>query len=315
MKDFNIYAVGGTAIKIANRYTQEGKHHKHVGTLVGFDSSDADTVVDNAYPIERLEGANGSGGNKKTYIDKWEDFSKAMLAKYTPNKVNIVIFSTGGGTGASLGPWLVRQCLLKKVPVLAIVVGDMSSFNEQENTVGTLGSMYNQIKLGSSVIFSYLENKPELTHGEVNASAVSRIDNTIMMFNMENDSIDEQDVKNFFYYTDVVKADPVMTQLTFLTEADLSQYSLKPIAAISLFPNPDDVRSPFPNMLYRKAGVFGESFRGFNSGVHAVLDHGDTLESLKKMISDKQVKTDELAGQFRNKETNLFGTASDDGMM
>lgn len=315
MKDFNIYAVGGTAIKIANRYLKEGKNHKFLDTLVGFDASEADQVPDNLYPVERLKGAKGSGGVRGTHSDKWEDFSKAMLAKYTPNKVNIVVFSTGGGTGASLGPWMVRQLLLRKVPVLAIVVGDSSSFNEQENTVATLGSLYNQVKLGNSVIFSYLENKEDTTHGEINAAAVARIDNAIMMFNMENNSIDEQDVKNFFYYADVVNADPIMTQLTFLGDGDLDKYTSKPVAAISLYSNPDDVRSPFNNLLYRKAGVFGPSFHGLSIGVHAVLDHGDTLEGLKKMIEDKKKKTDELAGQFRNKETSLFGDSSDDGMM
>lgn len=317
MKDFNIYAVGGAAIKILNRYLKENKHGKHVDKLVGFDSSDADNVTDGLYPLERLEGASGSGGFRHTHKEKWGDFSRAMLAKYEPNKVNIVIFSTGGGTGASLGPWIVRRMLERKIPVLAIVVGDSSSFNEQSNTIETLGSLYNQTTLvNAPVIFSYLENTAETTHGEVNASAVARIDNAIMMFNLENDSIDEQDVKNFFYYTDVVNADPIMSQLTFLTDDDVPKYKSKPVAAISLFSDPDNVRSPFQNILYRKAGVFGQSFHGINTGVHAVLDHGDTLESLKKMINEKQVKTDELAGQFSNRGANPFGNAgSDDGMM
>lgn len=316
MKDFNIYAVGGAAIKVTNRYLKENKHGKHVGTLVGFDSSDADDVTDGLYTLERLEGAAGSGGKRSTYQDKWGDFSKAMLAKHTPNKVNIVIFSTGGGTGASLGPWIVRRLLEKKIPVLAIVIGDSSSFNEQSNTIDTLGSLYNQTKLGHPVIFSYLENKSDTTHGEINAMACARIDNAIMMFNLENDSIDEQDIKNFFYYTDVVTADPIMSQLTFLSDQDVGTYSYKPVAAISLFSDPDKVRSPFQDMLYRKAGVFGASFHGITSGVHAVLDHGDTLEGLKRMINDKQVKTDELAGRFSNREANPFGNVgSDDGMM
>jgi hypothetical protein len=316
MKDFNIYAVGGAAIKVLNRYLKDGKNGKHVDTLVGFDSSDADNVTDGLYPLERLEGASGSGGFRHTHKDKWSDFSRAMLAKYEPNKVNIVIFSTGGGTGASLGPWIVRRLLERKIPVLALVIGDISSFNEQSNTVETLGSLYGQVKLGHPVIFSYLENTQDTTHGEINAAACGRIDNAITMFSLENDSIDEQDVKNFFYYTDVVKADPIMTQLTFLTDDDLGKYKSKPVAAISLFSSPDDVRVPFQNMLYRKAGVFGPSFHGRNTGMHAVLDHGDTLESLKKMINEKQVKTDELAGQFTNRGENPFGAnVSDDGML
>jgi hypothetical protein len=316
MKQFNIYAVGGTAIKITNRYLKDNKNGKHIENIVGFDSSDADAAADGLYPLERLEGASGSGGFRHTHKEKWGDFSKAMLAKYAPNKTNIVIFSTGGGTGASLGPWIVRRMLERKIPVLAIVVGDSSSFNEQSNTIETLGSLYNQTSLGHPVIFSYLENKSDTTHGEINAMACARIDNAIMMFSLENDSIDEQDIKNFFYYTDIVSADPIMSQLTFLTDQDVGEYKSKPVAAISLFADPDKVRSPFQDMLYRKAGVFGPSFHGINTGIHAVLDHGDTLEGLKRMINDKQVKTDELAGRFSNRGANPFGNASgDDGMM
>lgn len=316
MKNFNIYAVGGAAIKVTNRYLKEGKNGKHIDLMVGFDSSDADDVTDGLYTLERLEGASGSGGNRHTHKDKWADFSRAMMAKHAPNKVNIVIFSTGGGTGASLGPWIVRRMLEKKIPVLAIVIGDSSSFNEQSNTIETLGSLYNQTKLGHPVIFSYLENRSDTTHGAVNSNACARIDNAIMMFNLENDSIDEQDIRNFFYYTDVVAADPIMSQLTFLDDDGVSEYKSKPVAAISLFSDPDKVRSPFQDMLYRKAGVFGSSFHGNHSGVHAVLDHGDTLESLKRMINDKQVKTDEMAGRFSNRGANPFGNSgSDDGMM
>lgn len=316
MKDFNIYAVGGTAIKILNRYLKEGKNGKFVDTVVGFDSSDADNVVDGLYPLERLEGAHGSGGNRRTHADKWGDFSKSMLAKYAPNKVNIVVFSTGGGTGASLGPWMVRRMLERKIPVLALVIGDSSSFNERVNTVDTLGSLYNQTKLGHPVLFSYIENTEDTTHGENNAVACARIDNALMMFNLENDSIDEQDIKNFFYYTDIVQADPIMSQLTFLHHDTLATYKSKPVAAISLFANADDVTVPFPNMLYRKSGVFGPSFHGVQSGMHAVLDHGDTLASLKELVNEKQVKSDELAGRFSNKAPSPFGdVSSDDGML
>lgn len=316
MKDFNIYAVGGTAIKIANRYLEEGVNHRFLNKLVGFDSSTADKELEGAYPIERLEGANGSGGDRTAFADQWGPFSKAMVAKYPPAKVNIVVFSTGGGTGASLGPWMVRQMLLKKIPVVAIVVGDTSSLKEQENTIATLGSLYNQIKTGSPVVFSFLENTLKNTHGEVNADAVARIDNTMMIFNSENKSIDDADIKHFFYYTDVVNADPIMTQLTFLADNQLETYNRKPIAAISLFVKPDDVRAPFPDMLYRKGGVFGDSFTNIGTGVHAVLDHGDTLRGLQEMITAQQTRTDEMAVQFRNKEANPFGgSASDDGMM
>lgn len=317
MTDINIYAFGGTGINILNKYLIEGKSSKLIGNVVGIDTSNANPVVDNAYPLERLEGAEGSGGDKKAYIDKYPDFVKQVLAKHQPNKLNVVIFSTGGGTGASAGPFAVRYMLQKKIPVLALVVGDMSTVNEQNNTVGTLGSLYNQTKLGSSVLFSYLENGPSISQGEINRAAVGIIDNFATMFNLENERIDYADIKNFFYYTDVVAAEPVLTQLAFLQESDVPSYKRTPVAAMSLYNNIDEIKTPFEDMLYRKAGIFGSRYQGVGQPMHAVLDHGNTLDSLKEMIANKENRSNELSGRFKNKETNLFGGSDvdDDGMM
>lgn len=316
MKDFNIYAVGGTGINIGNRYLKEGRNGAFVDKMVGFDTSAANPRIDNAFPLERVEGAEGSGGNKKAHQDKFADFAKQMLSKYPPNKINIVVFSTGGGTGAGLGPYLVREMLKRKIPVLSIVVGDSSSFNEQSNTVGTLQSLYNQTKLGNSVLFSYLENTQTVTQGANNLTAVARIDNAIMLFNLSNERIDYADVKNFFYYNDIVNADPVLTQLTFLDDTGVSKYENKPVAALSLYSDGDSIKVPFENMLYRKGGVYGEKFMGISGPTHAVLDHGNTLKSLQDMVESREVKTNELSGQFKNKDLNAYSAgADDDGMV
>jgi hypothetical protein len=316
MKDFNIYAVGGTGINVANRFLKDNRNGRDIDTIVGFDTSSANPVTDGAFNVERVPGAEGSGGNKQAHLEKYPDFTKQMLAKYAPNKLNIVVFSTSGGTGAALGPFIVRYLLERKIPVLAIVIGDRSSFKEHENTIGTLGSLYNQTKFGHSVLFTYLENKPTVTQGEINAQAAARIDNAIMMFSLENERIDYADVFNFFFYTSIVDADPVLTQLTFLTEDGLSKYESKPVAALSLYADADQIKSPFEDLLYRKAGIYGQTYHGIHQTTHAVLDHGDTLESLKEMINAKSVKADQLAGQFRNKGgLNFGGDANDDGMM
>ena len=100
MKHFNVYAVGGTGINIANRFIKDSRNGDSIETIVGFDTSGANPVIDGAFNVERVPNAEGSGGNKKAHIDKYPDFAKQMLAKYAPNKINIVVFSTSGGTGA-----------------------------------------------------------------------------------------------------------------------------------------------------------------------------------------------------------------------
>lgn len=315
MKDFNIYAFGGTGTNILNKYLTEGKGRKFIDQIVGVDTSEANPVADGLFPVVRLEGAEGSGGNRKAHQPKFDDFAKQIFAKHPANKLNILVYSLAGGTGSSIGPYALRQLLQKKIPTLVICVGDIDTLNEQNNTVDTLGSMYNQTKLGVPVIFSYLENGPDVSQGEINRRACSIIDNAIKVFNLKNERVDYADVKNFFFFTDVVKADPIMSQLTFLGDADCPNYKRKPVAAISLYNDIDDIRVPFENMLYRKSGIYGEEYLGGGDTVHAVLDHGSTLTSLKEFIADRDSKTNELAGQFKNTESNPFGGGDDDGMM
>lgn len=314
-KDFNLYHFGGTGINILNRYMTEGKGHKYIDQVVALDTSSANPIVDGLYPLERMEGVEGSGGVRRAHTDKYGDFVKQVFAKHKPNKINILVYSLSGGSGAAMGPYALRYLLQKKIPALVICVGDKSTFNEEKNTVEALGSMYNQIKLGSPVLFNYLENKPTVSQGQINQQAVCEIDNAIMMFNLDNERIDYADIKNFFFFTDVTQAEPIMTQVTFLSESDIGKYTRKPVAAISLYNNIDDIRTPFENMLYRKSGLYGPSYHGMNSASHAVLDHGSTTDSLKTLIDDKENKNNELAGQFRNKEADLFGDSDDDGMM
>ena len=315
MKDFNIYAFGGTGTNILNGYLTQGKNHKFIDQIVGVDTSEANPVEDGLFPVVRLEGAEGSGGNRKAHSAKFDDFAKQIFAKHPANKLNILVYSLAGGTGSSIGPYALRQLLQKKIPTLVICVGDISTMNEQNNTVDTLGSMFNQTKLGVPVIFSYLENGKDVSQGEVNRRAVSLIDNAIKLFNLKNERVDYADVKNFFFFTDVVKADPIMSQLTFLGEGDIQNYKRKPVAAISLYNNIDDISVPFDNMLYRKSGLFGDEFKGGADTIHAVLDHGSTLQSLKEFIAERDSKTNELAGQFKNTEANPFGGGDDDGMI
>lgn len=316
MKDFNIYGFGGTGINILNKYATEGKNSSFIDKVVGADTSDANPVDDNGFIVERLPGAFGSGGNRGEHRPEYADFTKQLMAKHAPNKINILVYSLGGGTGSSLAPYVHRFMLQNEIPCISLVIGDTSTVNEQKNTIDTLGSLYNQCKVGHPVVFSYLENKKDKTQGEINLTAVNRIDNAIMLLNLMNNRIDYKDIHHLFFYNKVVEADPILTQMTFLTENDVPNYALHAVAAISLYPSIDDIRIPFENMLYRKAGLFGEKFIGAKSAVHAVLDHGDTVEKLKEMISEKETRVGQMSGQFKAKNEKLFaGAADDDGMI
>lgn len=313
-KCFNIYGLGGAGINNLNFLLKNTKHGKFIDNVLGVDFSDANPGTDGAYHIERMEGAEGSGSNKATNVSQAPDLIQRALAKLPPNKLNIVIYSASGGSGAVLGPYMVRELVKKEIPVLSIVIGDSTSIKEMDNTVGTLRSLSAQaVALDSPVLFCYRENNTKNTQGAVNAEVARVIDNALLMLNLNNERIDYADIKNLFFFTSVVKADPILSEVSFCDEAKVAEYKRMPVAALSLYSDIDQIRAPFDNLLYRKAGLFTEGTKGFVETAHVVLDHGTTLLALEEMMKEQAAKQAELSGRHKAKKMDLTG-ATDDGM-
>lgn len=319
MKDINVYGLGGCGITILNTLVEEGKQKRFIDQIVGVDMSGANPGIEGAFPILRLEGGEGSGGDRRANSGIAEDFMKQLLAQFPANKINIVIYGAGGGSGATMGPYLVRLLISKGIPVLSMIVGDTTSLNERKNTIGTLRSMAAQAQLlGSPILFSYRENKTGNTQGAVNRKVVQTIDNAVTMLNLENERIDYADVKNFFFFSKITDAEPILAQMSFRDNATLAEYKRTPVAALSLFSDIDSITSPFDNLLYRKAGIFGPHTEGYGESLHAILDHGSTLAELEGMIKDQETTQAGLAGKFKSTAqlTAVVGTdVNGDGMV
>lgn len=314
MRDFNIYGLGGCGINVLNLFVQESKQSRFVNKIVGVDLSSANPVTDGVFEVERMEGTEGSGGNKATHAAKAADFVKQVLAKHQPAKLNILVYAAAGGSGAALGPYMVRAMISKGIPVLSMVIGDTTSIKEMENTVSTLRSLAAQANLlKAPVLFSYRENNNEFSQGAVNRTVVQTIDNALTMLNLANERIDYADVKNFFYFSNVTNADPILAQMSFKDESNLNTYDRIPVAALSLYNNIDEIKAPFADLLYRKAGIFGKESQGYGNALHAILDHGTTINAIEKMMEEQETKQATLAGRYQAKVDVAQG-ASDDGM-
>lgn len=311
---FNIYLCGGVGVKIGNLFTAESRQSRHVDQIVALDSSTANKAVDDCFPIERLDGVEGSGSDKRANMHLYKAFVKQVMAKYPPNKLNIVVFTASGGTGSGIGPHVMRELLENDIPALAMVIGDDASMKELDNTVSTLRSLAAQTKLGVPVCFTYHLNKETLSHSQVNRQVVKSIDAALLALNLENVSIDYADVTNLFFFNKVVNADPILTQMTFLGDDEIPQYTRTPIAAISVFADEDAMRTPFPGLMYRKAGTFGEINAGFTEAVHVVLDHGNTLEELETMMEGHKKRTDAIGSRFKVQKHTITEGGDDDGM-
>lgn len=296
---FKLFGCGGCGINITSRYQRDGLFRDSFEAL-GLDTSDANIDGLTNLSVELVPGATGSGSDQSKNVDRYEAFLHKVITQYEVGTVNILVYSASGGSGSSMGPTLHRMLLERDIPVISIIVGDNTTITEATNTVGTLLNLNKHTETGKPVVFSFYENTRENTHGKVNSDIVTFIDTLRIMLGNENRRIDQTDIYHLFFYNRVVKAAPVLSCLEVISGDEAEVYDRNAVAAISLYDQEDSISQVFPQLLYRKAGIFGDRYKdpGYTS-LHAVLDHGDSVENLKKMLADQRRKNAEVNDRYR----------------
>lgn len=303
-----IFGCGGTGLNILKRYMNQGSF-KNDFEYIGMDTSDRNVFEDDRLVLELVPNAHGSGGDVSFNSDKYPAFINKVLTQHGAGDLNILVYSGSGGTGPSMGPSLHRALLEKEIPVLSVVVGDMSNINGATNTVRALLNLNDHTETGHPVIYSYRENGKGKTEGQVNDDVCAVIDVLRVLLSTENQRIDSMDIHHLFFYNKVVKATPILSCLEIVANDGADTYDKNPVAALSLFDNEDNVRTCFKNLLYSKAGIFAPRFSNpsFNT-LHAVLDHGDSIRGLQEMLERQRSVNAEVNDKFQtSSEVKLTG--------
>lgn len=302
---FKLFGLGGCGINIVGRYTQEGHYRRDIEAL-GLDTSDANIKDSVGLKVERVPGVSGSGSVQDKHADRYTSFLQKIITQYEPGDITVLVYSASGGSGSSMGTALHRLLLERHLPVISVVIGDRSTITEATNSVRCLLNLNDHTETGNPVIFSYYENTVHDTHGKINADAVGFIDSIRLMLGDDNIRVDRTDVYHLFFYNRVVKAAPVLSSLSIISGDEAQRYEGKAVAAISLHDQEDNITQVFPQLLYRKAGIFGPTHNvsGYDS-LHAVLDHGDSLKRLQTMLAEQRRTNAEVNDHYQNVENRV----------
>lgn len=300
----NLIGCGGAGINNIRRYTQNGVFHKDF-SILGLDTSDGNLTADLAFQIERVPNTNGSGSDPAKNADKYPDFLKRIISQYEIEGLAILVYSGSGGTGSAMGPILHEMLTSRGVMVISVVIGDMSNINGGTNTVSSMLNLNDVTEQGFPAIYAYFQNG-KTTQGELNTEISNYIDTARVVLSDENQRIDTADIHHFFFYNKVVKATPILSELSFVTSDQVSEYTKNVVAAISLFDNEDNIAPAFDKMLYAKEGIFKTGFQNSKyPSIHAVLDHGDSLKGLESMLAEQRVVNAETNDRFQTNSTGL----------
>ncbi len=169
---------------------------------------------DNCYFLEDLDG---SGKVRKENHEQINLHVRAILQKFSPADLNIVLHSTGGGSGSVIGPLLVSELLASNAPTIVIAVGSSQTVLDADNTLKTLKS-YEAISRARNapVVMSYSENNATSPRAFSDKSVSSTIMALAVLFSRENLELDSKDLFNFLRYDRVTKFPVQLTSLTLV---------------------------------------------------------------------------------------------------
>ncbi len=278
MKSKNIvtvYGCGGAGINIGSSFP-ELKSEGFADVKVAYvDTSRSNLIAKNIAEdsLFLFEGIDGSG---KVRAQNYEDISKntlAILQRFKPTDLNVVVHSASGGSGSVIGPSLVSELKNKGENVVVILVGSTDTRIEIENTIKTLKS-YEAIaaKRGSPVVVHYLENSSTTSRQQVNRAASYAVSMLAVLYSGLNEELDSADLKNWLEYLRFTGGQPQLSSLNF-SIGDVRLAEVGTIASVATLATPEMNTRLSETPAYQTVGYVPESYRvGAKDSLQVIKD-------------------------------------------
>ena len=325
-----IFCVGGFGINIGvafqNTHLVDNKNLGHVD-VVFVDTSAANmrdsrlkSVDESA--IYRFPKLKGGGKNRAELHPKIVPHIPELLAKLPPSDFNIIVHSSGGASGSTVGPEIVREILQRNGNVMVLQSGSTSDRMVLKNTVGTLKSYSAISRRLNKPIISYSNTASEtLSPSEIDLRAITALYLMALVFSDKNDRVDTTDLVNLLNYHKVTNFEPEFSGIEFFHEKVNLPGHIVPQAAVMLVPqaNTDHLGVPVEGLRvdYICDGVLNKEFEGQLEGqdLFAVVYTGDSRRTVE-ILQEKLDKYEAEAEQRSRVHSRLEAvTDSEDGMV
>lgn len=228
MNTVRIYAAGGAAINIVKKFHQpNGNNKKTPGfavispTYIDTSRSNLPADAENETYLVQSTGEHTIDGSGKVRSANYQAVTAAIpeiLHRFKPEILNIVVHSTGGGSGSVIGPTLVSELLANDQTVIVIMIGSTTCEQEIRNSINSVLS-YQGIcsKRNKAIISMYMENSRDRPFGQIDAAVQINILTLAAAWSGDNHGLDKQDLINFLNYDRVSKFQPNLTGLNIFT--------------------------------------------------------------------------------------------------
>lgn len=254
MSKVRIFACGGTAINIVSVFGSMGSdaatNKRYAEAEVCYIDTSESNVKVSSVPADQLylvKGCDGSGKDRAKNAARIKEILPEFLHQFKPEDFNIIVHSSGGGSGSVAGPLIYNELISRGKEAIVVVVGTIDSKKELTNTVNTLkGYEHAASSQDHPVLMAYFENHVHGSMAEVDQEVISTLIKLLIVFSGNNHGLDSEDIKNFINYENVTDFEPSLTLLkVFAKEISCERNQ----AVVSLITLTDDTVPTTPGIL------------------------------------------------------------------
>lgn len=237
-----IYACGGAACNLGSEFIQLNQSPNVAEVKTCFIDTSLSNLRDVPVKEENiflLEDTDGSGKLRRSNSDKITESVKSIIHKFSPESLNIVLFSLSGGSGSVFSPLIIKELLQRGETVVSIVIGSEESKISIENTINTLKSLdtISRKHVNKPIVVSYWYNSKENSRKANDTGILQTITSLLVLTAKDNRELDTADISNFFNFDKVSSVKEGLSLLYITSKEEEAMKVEFPIAVASLFSN------------------------------------------------------------------------------
>lgn len=302
------YAAGGTGINLLRSHRESAVLSQEIGVAEELFSF-IDTSFANLHNVERnetftLKGVDGSGSDRpKNAAAIKKALPEIMLANPAAD-MNVVIFSSAGGTGSVAGPIILEELLRQGKSLVAIVIGSHTTVKRTTNTIGTLTGLEKTSEaVGRPIVMYYYENDLTKSDADNNIKPSFVLGSLGTLCSGHNKAMDSSDIANALDYNNVTHHEPGLAMLNVVTKTEDVKGSV--ISYLALLKDEEQIPPHF-EADYDKTGYMPADVRTQNNFYYTV-----STEPLSELFDALVKKREKIAAQKQvGKVATKLGGAS-----
>lgn len=168
-----------------------------------------------------IDGLDGSGKVRAENHAEISDKIKAILQKFKPGDLNIIVSSGSGGSGNIFGTLIAKELLKNEIPVVALTVGSTDTLLDCSNTLKTIKSYESIAKTSKApIVMRYVQNSETMPRKEADAYLINTIIALAVLYSRENRELDTRDLHNWLQFHKVTSFPVQLATLSTCASTD-----------------------------------------------------------------------------------------------